>query len=61
MINPDAIRYLEKHGLKYSEDVVKMSENALVDAGDGSAFHVNELKKAIELELRELVVKHGNI
>lgn len=47
MINPDAIKFVDDNGLDKSKDILKMSDDALVDSGDGSYFHVSQLKKAI--------------
>lgn len=47
MINPDAIKFVDVNGLSKSKDILKMSDNDLVDIGNGSYFHVSQLKKAI--------------
>lgn len=58
-LNTDAINFFKNNGLSKSKEIVKMSAHALVDCGDGSYFHINQLKRLVESW--ELVKRIGAI
>ena len=47
-LNDDAIKFFKNSGLEKSREVIKMSSHALVDYGDGSYFHINQLKQIVD-------------
>lgn len=47
-LNDDAIKFFKNSGLEKSREVIKMSSHALVDCGDGSYFHINQLKQIVD-------------
>ena len=58
-LNDDAIKFFKNSGLEKSREVIKMSSHALVDCGDGSYFHINQLKQIVDAF--ELVESYGGI
>lgn len=58
-LNDDAIKFFKNSGLEKSREVIKMSSHALVDCGDGSYFHINQLKQIVDAF--ELVEAWGGI
>lgn len=46
-LNVDAINFFKSSGLLKSKETIKMSAHALVDCGDGSYFHINQLKRLV--------------
>ena len=58
-LNDDAIKFFKNSGLDKSREVIKMSSHALVDCGDGSYFHINQLKQIVDAW--ELVESKGGL